>query len=364
MTMAARARIEDVAAAAGVSIKTVSRVMNREPNVREETRARVLEAAEALRYIPHVSARSLAGHRSFNLALVYNNPSDNYMMGVISGVLEACAADEYHLILCPAALDEPQLLAEVDELLAHSRPDGLLLTPPLTDAPGLLARLGALAIPFASISPRRQQAALAVSMDEPLAAMQMVDHLVGLGHRRIAHVVGHPAHGASQWRLDGYRRGLARAGIPVDPAYEVQGEFSFESGVAAARTLLALDPMPTAIFAANDDMAAGVMYVAHERGLRIPDDLSVSGFDDTPMSRQVFPALTTVHQPTREMGRLATQGLLAHIRDPKASATMSVPHTLMVRRSTGPAPWASAIGGHSVAAPKAHGGAVRPRAAD
>ncbi|WP_461061260.1 LacI family DNA-binding transcriptional regulator [Silanimonas algicola] len=336
--MASRATIEHVAAAAGVSIKTVSRVLNREPNVRPETRERVLQAAEALRYTPHASARSLAGHRSFNVALVYNNPSDNYMMGVISGVLEACASAQYHLILSPVALDEGGLLAEIEDLMAHSRPDGLLLTPPLTDSAALLARLAALDVPYASISPRRQDEGVAVAMDEPAAAERVVEHLVELGHRRIAHVLGHPAHGASQWRLDGYRRGLAKAGLPVDPALEVAGEFSFESGVAAAQRLLDMDPMPTAIFAANDDMAAGVMHVAHQRGLRIPDDLSVVGFDDTPISRQLFPLLTTIHQPTRDMGRLATTTLLEHIRDPKPGHLQRVPHMLKVRESTGPAP--------------------------
>lgn len=336
--MASRATIEDVAAAAGVSFKTVSRVLNREPNVRPETRTRVLDAAAALRYTPNPSARSLAGHRSFNIALVYNNPSDNYMMGVISGVLEACASERYHLILSPVALDETHLLAEIEELMAHSRPDGLLLTPPLTDSAALLARLSALKIPFASISPRRQDAGVAVAMDEPAAAEQVVDHLVALGHRRIAHVLGHPAHGASQWRLDGYRRALAKAGIAIDPTLEVAGEFSFESGVAAAQRLLDMRPMPTAIFAANDDMAAGVLHVAHERGLRLPEDLSVAGFDDTPMSRQLFPALTTIHQPTREMGRLATTALLSYIRDPEPASLLKVPHMLKARQSTGPAP--------------------------
>ena len=336
--MASRATIEDVAAAAGVSIKTVSRVLNREPNVRPETRDRVLKAAEGLRYTPHASARSLAGHRSFNIALVYNNPSDNYMMGVISGVLEACAAEQYHLILSPVALDEAGLLAEIDNLMAHSRPDGLLLTPPLTDSAALLARLAALDVPYASISPRRQDEGVAVAMDEPAAAERVVQHLVELGHRRIAHVLGHPAHGASQWRLDGYRRGLAKAGIPVDPTLEVAGEFSFESGVAAAQRLLDMAPMPTAIFAANDDMAAGVLHVAHHRGLRVPEDLSVVGFDDTPISRQLFPLLTTIHQPTRDMGRLATGALLAHIREPNPAHLQRVPHMLKVRESTGPAP--------------------------
>lgn len=333
--MASRARIEDVAAAAGVSIKTVSRVMNREPNVRPETRQRVMLAAETLRYTPQASARSLAGNRSFNIALVYNNPSDNYIMGVISGVLDTCACEQYHLMLSPAALETESLLASVDELMARSRPDGLILTPPLTDEPALLDRLTELAIPFARISPKHARDGVSVAMDEPRAAEQMVEHLVALGHRRIAHIAGHPAHGASAWRLEGYRSGLARAGIRFDPALVAQGAFSFESGVIAAKQLLDLSPIPTAIFAANDDMAAGVLYVAHERGLRLPQDLSVCGFDDTPIARQLFPSLTTIHQPTREMGRIVTQTLLTYLRDPRPAAAYRVAHTLMVRQSTG-----------------------------
>jgi LacI family transcriptional regulator len=335
--MAARARIEDVASAAGVSIKTVSRVLNREPNVRPETRDRVMQAAQALRYTPHVSARSLAGSRSFNIALVYNNPSDNYMMGVISGVLDACACEQYHLMLCPVELEDEPLMANIDELIARSRPDGLLLTPPLTDSPALLARLAELDIPFASISPKRHEGCLGVAMNEPEAAEQMVDHLVALGHRRIAHIMGHPAHGATFWRLDGYRRGLLKAGLPVDPALEIPGEFSFESGVAGANRLLDMAEPPTAVFAANDDMAAGVIHVALDRSLRLPQDLSVCGFDDTPMSRQLFPSLTTIHQPTDEMGRLATLALIAFMRREEPVGMRRVGHTLKVRRSTGPA---------------------------
>lgn len=332
----ARARIEDVATAARVSIKTVSRVLNREANVRPETRERVMQAVEALRYTPDPSARSLAGSRSFNIALLYNNPSDNYMMGVISGVLDACAGEQYHLLLCPVALDETAMLADVDELVARSRPDGLVLTPPLTDSPALLGRLAELGIPFASISPRRHEGCVGVAMNEPAAAEQMVDHLLSLGHRRIAHIIGHPAHGASGWRLEGYRRGLQVAGIAIDPRLEIPGEFSFESGVAAARHLFAMDDPPTAVFAANDDMAAGVLHVALERGMRLPQDLSVCGFDDTPISRQLFPALTTIHQPTDDMGRLATLALFACIRRGENSGIRRVTHTLVVRASTGP----------------------------
>ena len=336
--MAVRIRIEDVAEAAGVSMKTVSRVLNHEPNVREGTRERVMKAVEDLNYTPHFSARSLAGNRSYQIALLYNNPSDNYLMGVISGVLAACAGEHYNMMLCPAEIEDAPLLAGVDALIARAQPDGLLLTPPITDNPALLQRLAERQIPYASISPREQSCGVGVAMNEPLAAEEMVAHLAGLGHRRIAHIVGHPAHGASNWRLDGYRRGLAEAGLPFAPELVVPGEFSFESGVRAAATLLALNEPPTAVFAANDDMAAGVIHAALERGLRIPQDLSVCGFDDTPMSRQIFPSLTTIHQPTDEMGRLATQALLALIRKREHAGICRVVHTLQVRQSTGPVP--------------------------
>jgi LacI family transcriptional regulator len=166
----------------------------------------------------------------------------------------------------------------------------------------------------------------------------MVQHLAGLGHRRIAHIVGHPAHGASGWRLTGYRNGLAHAGLAYDESLVVQGEFSFESGARGAERLLAASQPPTAIFAANDDMAAGVIRVLLERNLRVPEDISVCGFDDTPLSQQIFPALTTVHQPTHDMGRLATLGLIEAMREPQSATMLRVPYTLQLRNSTGPAP--------------------------
>lgn len=336
--MAVRVRIEDVAARAGVSMKTVSRVLNREPNVREDTRMRVMKAVDDLKYTPHLSARSLAGSRSYLIALLYNNPSASYLMGVIEGVLEACEAENYHMMLCPLDDEEANIVASVEDLIARSQPDGLVLTPPITDSPALLQRLAELEVPYASVSPKSPSQVMGVAMDETRAAFDMVTHLVALGHRRIAHIVGHPAHGASGWRLTGYRQGLERAGIKYDPSLVVQGEFSFDSGVRCGTELLDHKHRPTAVFAANDDMAAGVIRVALERGLRIPEDVSVCGFDDTPMSSQIFPALTTVHQPTHEMGRIATLELLASIRKPELGQMVRVPYTLRLRRSTGPVP--------------------------
>jgi LacI family transcriptional regulator len=339
MAMASRVRIEDVAEAAGVSMKTVSRVLNREPNVRDDTRLRVLKVVEQMKYVPHFSARSLAGNRSFLVALLYNNPSANYLMEVMGGVLEACEIEQYNMLLCPLDADGPRVVTQVEALIGRSQPDGLVLTPPITECKPLLKRLAELEIPFASISPRQQKQIQGVAMDETQAAQDMVAHLASLGHRRIAHVVGHPAHGASNWRLTGYKRGLEAAGLKFDDTLVVPGEFSFASGVKAAERLLGMRRPPTAVFAANDDMAAGVIHVALERGLRVPRDLSVCGFDDTPMSRQIFPALTTVHQPTHDMGRLATLELLAAIqRRDDGRRMLRVPYTLQLRNSTGPAP--------------------------
>lgn len=333
-----RARIEDVARHAGVSTKTVSRVLNDEPNVREQTRQRIMESVKALDYRPHPSARSLAANRSFLVALLYDNPSPSYVMEVQAGVLEACEAQHYSMMVQPLDSTDPAFIERVETLISQRRPDGLLLTPPITDNDELLARLRERGTPFASVSPRRPDECIGATLEERQAASEMVQHLVSLGHRRIAHVIGHPSHGASEWRLRGYREGLRHAGLKYAAERVVQGEFSFDSGVAAGRRLLALEPRPTAVFAGNDDMAAGVIWAAAESGLRVPQDLSVCGFDDTPISRQIWPSLTTVHQPCQDMGRIAATQLLRSIRDRAAGTMVRVPFSMCLRQSTGPVP--------------------------
>ena len=193
-------------------------------------------------------------------------------------------------------------------------------------------------MPYASISPRAGNGRMGVRVDDRGAVHELIAHLAALGHTRIAHISGHPDHGASEWRIQGYREALKRAGLPFHRGWQVPGEFTFESGMRAARRLLALEPRPTAIFAANDDMAAGVLRVAAELGLSVPRDLSVCGFDDVPIAHHVTPALTTVRQPTRDMGRLATLELLRAIRDPAAGRMVAVDYALQLRDSTGPAP--------------------------
>jgi LacI family transcriptional regulator len=164
----------------------------------------------------------------------------------------------------------------------------------------------------------------------------MVEHLLSLGHRRIAHVTGLPSHGASRWREAGYREAMAAAGLTVDPALVVQGGFTFTTGFEAGRQLLRLDPRPTAVFAANDDMAAGLIWSAGEVGLRVPQDLSVAGFDDVPLARQLWPPLTTVRQPSREMGKIAAAQLLESLRGRGTGELVQVPFSLELRQSTMP----------------------------
>lgn len=334
---AMRVRIEDVAAEAGVSMKTVSRVLNNEPNVSARTRALVEGAVGRLNYRPHPSARVLAGRRSYLVAMLFDNPSSNYLMEIELGVLDACRSQHYNLMLAPLVYDDKAVVADVESLVVQSRLDGVVLTPPITDDAALLRRLDELGVPYASISAKEDNRRTGVVVDETGAVRAMMAHLVALGHRRIAHVKGHPAHGASGWRLAGYREGLKRAGLRYDPALVVDGEFSYASGHAAANALLDLPRRPTAIFAANDDMAAGAICAIGERGLSVPHDISVCGFDDTPIAHQIYPPLTTVRQPTREMGRLAALELLKEVRERGSGGIVDVPYALKLRRSTGPA---------------------------
>jgi LacI family transcriptional regulator len=340
--MSMPARIEDVAATAGVSMKTVSRVFNNEPNVREKTRLRVEAAAKELNYRPNPSARGLAGNRSYLISLVYDDPAagSRYIMEIIVGVLAACENSHYSAILRPLEYANADHIGSVEDSIARYRPDGLILVPPFADDLKLLRRLDALGVRYATISGKAKiwHERIGTILDERKAAAEMIAHAVALGHKRIAHIAGPPPHGGRAWRLAGYRDGLLRAGLPYDETLVVEGGFSFDAGIVGARQLLDLKSPPTAIFAANDDSACGVMHEAFDRGMTIPGDLSVFGFDDTPTSRQIWPSLTTVRQPCRDMGRIAAEQLLALIRDPNAGQLVHVPYQLQIRQSSGPPP--------------------------
>lgn len=304
------ATIDDVAKAAGVSIKTVSRVVNRESNVSEKTQAKVEAAIKALNYRPNQSARGLAGRRSYLIGLVYDNPSDNYVMRAQAGVLEACKPLNYGLAIHPCDSTDARLADTMIEWFRQSNIDGLVLTPPVCDNLDLVKRLEQENIPYVVISSVSFGNAPYVMIDEVAASNELTQHLLSLGHKRIAFIKGPIDHQASHLRYQGFKQAMKNAAVEIDPLLVVQGNFDFTSGEKAALDLLSLDHPPSALFASNDDMAAGAMHMAHNKGLNVPGDIAIAGFDDANLSHQIWPSLSTVRQPVRSMANSGTRYLL------------------------------------------------------
>lgn len=330
-----RATIVQVAKRAGVSIKTVSRVSNGEPNVRPALRARVEEAIRNLDYHPSLAARSLAGRRSFLLALVYDNPSPSYLLNLQAGARAVCHARGYRLLFHPCDSRSPQLAEELLGLADDPGVEGLILSPPLSAQGPTIGRLAAGHVPFVLIAPPAA-ASEAVTIDDEAAGFEATGHLLALGHRRIGFIRGHPDHAATPQRQRGYERALRAAGVAVDAHLIEPGEFSFESGRVAARKLLTRRRgRPTAILASNDDMAAGVIAEAHELGLALPRDLSVVGFDDAPVARMLWPPLTTLSQPIAELAASAARRLLDRLQGTPANRASDAPLAFrLVRRAS------------------------------
>lgn len=330
-----RAKIQDVAEAAGVAIKTVSRVLNNEPNVREETRARVLAVVKKLNYHPSLSARSLAGRRSFLIGLIYENPSANYIVEVQHGAMARCRENRFQLLMHQVTGRGEEMERDVMGLVDQTHLDGLIVTAPLSESTILMRALDKRALPFVRVAPNdASHPTPYVDMDDAGAAREMTEYLIGLGHRRIGFIIGHPDHFASGQRLAGYKSALAAHGIDFQDRQVRQGYFVFESGMAAAQELLTQADPPTAIFASNDDMAAGVLMAAHELGVTVPERLSVAGFDDTYIAKTVWPRLTTVHQPTYDLAYTATNLLLQMLQTGVAPQSIRLGYRLVCRAST------------------------------
>ena len=335
----ARKTIEDVAALAGVSIKTVSRVLNEEPSVRGETRRRVQEAMSALNYQPSLHARSLAGRRSSLIGLVYDNPSGNYVFTVQSGAIARCRESKLRLFIQPCDGVGDRLIDEVLAMVEQTHVDGLVLTPPLSGDAALIAALIRRGLPYVLIAPDAEGIeGSSIAMDDRAAAREMTDYLIGLGHQRIGFVAGHPGHGYSRWREQGWRQSLAAHGIEPSPDLVEQGYNTAASGREAGHRLLDRPERPTAIFASNDDMAGGVILAAHERGLELPRQLSVAGFDDTELAGLIWPTLTTIHQPVYDMAYGAVGLLIDLIRGEETSGSVVLAHRLVARASTAAPP--------------------------
>lgn len=332
-----RPTIRDVSKLAGVSFKTVSRVINNQQYVSAEKRERVMAVMAEIGFQPSQAARALAGHRSHQIALICDNPNPWYVYEVQAGVRERCERDNVRMIAQPYDRASPSLLKDIVALIDQAHPDGLVLTPPACDDQRVIEELERRRIPFVRLQPgQRIDGVPATSIDNEQAAFDMTAHLTSLGHSRIGFVVGERSYATSGERLSGYLRGLANAGIAEDLDYIRQGEFDFVSGKAAADALLDLPVPPSAIFAASDDMAAGVLVAAHRRGIAVPAMLSVAGFDDAPLAQIVWPPLTTIRQPVRRLAHEAADLLLTS----EEPMERRLDHVLIVRESTGMLPTA------------------------
>lgn len=328
--------INHVADKAGVSIKTVSRVLNREPNVSQETRDRVTAAAKALHYRPNVSARSLAGARSYLVGILLDNPRPDYAVKLQLGALRRCQDWGYHLLLDELHSASPDFEQHMAAMLTNVSMDGVILPPPLCDDERILDFLDEQGTPYVRIAPHRSvERGPSVNMDDAGASFELTSLLLQLGHRQIGFIKGHPDHGATHLRFGGYSSALRAQGAPLRQALVKQGDFTAQLGIVCAEELLSMKDRPTAIFASNDEMALGVMLVANRLGLRVPQDLSVVGFDDDPAATLVWPQLTTIRQPISEMSSMAVELLLS--RDTAPGARL-LDFEIITRGSTGPPP--------------------------
>src|ERR1700722_8527677 len=320
--------IADVAAYAGFAPMTVSRVINGENNVRQETREAVQAAIAKLKYSPNLAARTLAGAEQVRIGMLYSNPSAAFLSEFLVGSLEQARLSHVQLVVekCDVDAHEDDVLRE----LLATGVDGIILPPPLCDSKrihAVLMKADALAVAVASASPRA--GLLAVRIDDHAAAVAMTRHILSLGHTRIGFIIGNPDQTASAQRLAGYKAALTEADIPIDNSLIRQGLFTYRSGLKAADQLLSLAKPPTAIFASNDDMGAATVAVAHRHHLDVPKGLTVCGFDDTEFSRSIWPELTTIRQPIADMSRSAMLLLLKKIKARREGRDEEVKHALL-----------------------------------
>lgn len=331
--------INDVARLAGVSKKTVSRVINDSPLVRPDTREKILALMQQLGYAPDPQARGLAFRRSFLIGLVFDNPTAQYIVNMQYGALDALRDSGFELVVHPCDSKSEGYVAGIQRFAQQQKLYGVILIPRVSEDQALADALREIGCRYVRIA--------SVAMDEPenmvlthdrQAGAEAANYLESLGHRRIALITGPKRYRSSIERGGGFEEALAKRGIEIPAELTYEGGYTFESGVAGAETLLTRNPRPTAIFACNDEMAAGVYKAALRMGLSIPGDLSVVGYDDSPLASQLWPALTTIRLPIRDLGRQAAAMLLAENwpRAAQAPAGISVSPHLVVRDSCQP----------------------------
>lgn len=335
------ATIYDVADHAGVSKTTVSRVLNGNNSVRPLTRATVLNAMRELQYRPNKAARSLASQGEARIGLLYNNPSTAYFSEFLVGALDGSGRYSAQLVVDKCAIGDPEAAADAVRNLVKGGLNGMVLTAPVSESSELIAELTQAGISIVAVATGHFRGEVTcVSIDDFQAAYDMTKFLLRLGHRRIGFVKGHPSHSSSRQRALGFEAALRDTKYKVEKPVLAQGYYSYSSGLEAGEQLLSGDKIPTAIFASNDDMASGVMAVAHRKGLDVPGDLTIVGFDDT-IAGAVWPKLTTIRQPISDIAATALDVIVRNIRSLRSGVRVKpqnyrIPHTLIERESSAP----------------------------
>jgi LacI family transcriptional regulator len=336
-----KSTINDVAKYAAVSIKTVSRVINNETSVRKTTKERVELAINALNYQPNLSARNLAGAKSFSLAYVYCNPNAYYIIDTQEGILKACKKQGFELLIHPCDAKKEHITDEVVNMVKQARVAGLVLTPPFSEMPDFVKSMldlnvNVVRIMSGDIAP--DDLTPCVMINDRDAAYTITQHLIDVGHNKIAFLAGDAVHMSTIERFKGYQKALAENNIEFNDKLVIEGEYSFDSGVEGVKKLMSAEKSlhPSAIFSCNDEIAAGALFAARLMNISIPEQLAISGFENSPFSRQTWPKLTTADQPNVQIAENAANLLISQIRNKNTSSTIDKQYVpqLIIRDST------------------------------
>lgn len=337
--------IKHVAADAEVSLQTVSRVINNEPNVRPAMKERVQASIDRLGYVPSIAAQRMSGSRSY-LILAINDrertisdwrtrQGTDWVDQMLLGGMLKCAEHGYRMIFELVDTHNDHVERELGATIASLQPDGVILTPPHSENPLITGFLAKRKIPFARIGSITPGPGIAMTMDDEGSARRATEHLISLGHRRIGFIAGPEEYDLSNWRIDGWQKAMAAAELSQDGLCN-RGDFSYDSGVEASTKLLEMSDPPTAIIVSNDQMTLAALDTAKQRGLNVPDDLSLISFDNTPVMRFTVPQLTAIDQPIAATFSKAVELLITNGDGTTLKQPVVTEGSLVERSSTAP----------------------------
>ncbi|BDI60951.1 LacI family transcriptional regulator [Qipengyuania nanhaisediminis] len=339
--------IREVAEDAGVSLQTVSRVINDGPNVRPQMREKVQASIDRLGYVPSLAAQRMSGSRSYIILAINDRErtiadwrerqGNDWVDQMLLGGMLTCAKHGYRMMVELVDTHIDHVERELGATISALQPDGVILTPPHSENRQITQLLELRNIPFARIGSKGEGAGIPLTMGDENAARFATERLIELGHRRIGFIAGPAQYSLSSWRVDGWRAAMRDAGLRCDGLLEA-GDFSYSSGTHAGRALLDRNEDLSAIIGSNDQMTLAALAVAQDRGLRVPRDLSLISFDNTPIVRFSQPPLAAIDQPIAETVSVAVDRLIALKGQPHEDGTIDVAASLVERASLGPAP--------------------------